>query len=98
MYMKANYSGTATMQKAQVFLRDDQKEQLKAIATRTGTKQSELIRRGVDMVIEVTLEEQTNWKSAWKQASGVWKDRDDIETTIADNRARLNARFDRLNR
>ena len=96
--MKASYSGATTMQKAQVFLRDDQKEQLKAIAARTGTKQSELIRRGVDMVIEVTLKEQTNWKRAWKQASGVWKDRDDIESTITDNRAQLNARIDRLQR
>ena len=86
------------MQKAQVFLRDDQKEQLKAIATRTGTKQSELIRRGVDMVIEVTLKEQADWKNAWKQASGIWKNRDDIKSTIADNRAQLNARFDSLQR
>ena len=84
------------MQKAQVFLRDDQKEQLKAIAARTGTKQSELIRRGVDMVIETTLKEQADWKNAWQQAAGLWKNRDDIEDIITDNRGQLNARLDRL--
>ena len=84
------------MQKAQVFLREDQKEQLKAIAARTGTKQSELIRRGVDMVIEDTLKNQADWKQAWQQASGMWKGRDDLDGIIADNRAQLNARLDQL--
>lgn len=84
------------MQKAQVFLRKDQKEQLNAIAARTGTKQSALIRRGVDLVIEATSKEQADWKNAWKQASGLWKDRDDLEAVVADNRTQLNARFDRL--
>ncbi len=84
------------MQKAQVFLREDQKEQLNAIAVRTGTKQSALIRRGVDLVIEATLKEQADWKSAWKQASGLWKNRDDLDAVITENRTQLNARFDRL--
>jgi len=84
------------MQKAQVFLREDQKDQLQKIAKRTGAKQSELIRRGVDMVIEVTLKEESDWKIAWKKVAGIWKDRDDIDDIMAENRARLNARLDRL--
>ncbi len=35
------------MQKAQVFLRDDQKKKLKEMAARTGRKHSALIREGV---------------------------------------------------
>ncbi len=84
------------MQKAQVFLRDDQKTQLKALALRTGTKQSELIRRGVDLVLEEELSKQSNWKAAWKQSCGMWKDRDDIDEIMESNRKQLNARFDRL--
>ena len=84
------------MQKAQVFLRKDQKKQLKIIAARTGAKQSELIRRGVDMVISAAANDQSNWTSAWQQSCGIWKDRDDIDEVIASGRAQLNARFDQL--
>lgn len=82
------------MQKAQVFLREDQKAELKALAARTGTRQSELIRRGVDMVIEASKKEQADWKLAWAQAGGMWRDRDDVEVTLIENRARVNARLD----
>lgn len=83
------------MQKAQVFLREDQKEQLRNIAQRTGARQSELIRRGVDMVIEASKTKQSDWQDAWVNASGMWKERDDIEVTLRDMRSQLNARFDR---
>ena len=84
------------MQKAQVFLRDDQKKQLKAIALRTGTKQSELIRRGVDLVIEETAKSQADWKEAWKKVAGIWQDHDELDEILAADRKRLNARMDRL--
>lgn len=84
------------MQKAQVFLRDDQKIQLQAIARLTGRKQSELIRRGVDMAIEEARKEQASWQESWSQACGVWKDRDDIDSYIADYRAEMDARIDDL--
>jgi len=96
MYMAIRPPEIISMQKAQVFLREDQKEQLKAIAARTGAKQSELIRRGVDMVIEVSRKDQADWKAAWKQGCGIWKDRSDIDEVMSGNRARLNARLDRL--
>ena len=86
--------GIIEMQKAQVFLRDDQKIQLQAIARLTGRKQSELIRRGVDMAIEEARKEQSSWQEGWAQACGVWKDREDIESYVADYRAEMDARID----
>ena len=86
------------MQKAQVFLRDDQKIQLQAIAELTGRKQSELIRRGVDMAIEEARKTQANWQEGWSHACGVWKDRDDIDALVTDHRAEMDARIDKLQR
>ena len=84
------------MQKAQVFLRDDQKAKLKEIAARTGKKQSALIREGVDRVIEENAEPEADWRDAWRNAAGIWEDRDDIEEMIAEGRRSWNERIDRL--
>ena len=86
------------MQKAQVFLRDDQKIQLRVIAKLTGRKQSELIRRGVDMAIEEAKKTQTNWQDGWSQACGVWKDREDIDSLLTDYRAEMDSRIGNLQR
>lgn len=86
------------MQKAQVFLRDDQKTELRVIAELTGRKQSELIRRGVDMAIEEAKKMQTSWQDGWLRACGVWKEREDIASLLTDYRAEMNARIDDLQR
>ena len=77
------------MRKAQVFLRTEQQAALKDIARRTGAKQSELIRRGVDLVIAEEASRQRDWKAAVEAAFGMWRDRPDIETALADARAQL---------
>lgn len=86
------------MQKAQVFLREDQKIQLRVIAKLTGRKQSELIRRGVDMAIEEAKKTQTNWRDGWFHACGIWKDREDIDSLLTDYRAEMDSRIDTLQR
>ena len=83
------------MQKAQVFLREDQKTDLKNIARQTGARQSELIRRGVDMVIEASQKEQSDWQNAWANACGIWQEHDGLENTLSDMREQLNDRIDR---
>ncbi len=76
------------MRKAQVFLRDDQKAALQQLSRRTGRKQSELIRHGVDLAIaEAEKAPDDNWKEAWLQAFGIWKDRTDIDEIYAEMRA-----------
>ena len=88
----------AMMQKAQVFLREDQKIQLQALAKLTGRKQSELIRRGVDMAIEEAKKTQANWRDGWSHACGIWKDREDIDSLLTDYRAEMDSRIDTLQR
>lgn len=80
------------MQKAQVFLTDEQKNALKALSSATGRKQSEIIRRGVDLAIAECESQKSHWKASLKKASGMWKDRDDVEDVIADNRAKWRRR------
>lgn len=88
--------GVFQMQKAQVFLRDDQKEKLKAIAARTGKKQSALIREGVDRIIEANPEPELDWREATRRAFGIWADRDDVEEIIAENRRHWDERVRKL--
>lgn len=79
------------MRKAQVFLREDQKSDLEAIAKRTGRKQSELIRSGVDLVIE---REKTrgDWRESVRQAAGIWRGRNDIPELMRQMREELKER------
>lgn len=42
--------------------------------------------------------EASGWQAAWKDACGMWKDRNDIDEILAENRARLNERIDRLHK
>lgn len=85
-----------TMQRAQVFLRDDQKKSLRTISARTGRKQSDLIRRGVDLIIEKEQQQIENWKKALTQARGIWKDRDDLGRLQTEIRNGLKKRHDKL--
>lgn len=80
------------MDKAHVFLRDDQRSALKDIAKRTGAKQSELIRQGVDLVIEAAESKDADRRVALLNIFGIWRDRDDLETTLADSRRAVGER------
>ncbi len=80
------------MQKAQVFLTDEQKVALKALSLHSGRKQSEIIRHGVDLAIAEAKRKQSNWKSSLMEAKGIWKDNKDIEAIIANNRAKWRKR------
>ncbi len=84
------------MQRSQVFLRDDQKNSLRTISARTGLKQSDLIRRGVDLIIEKEQQQVKNWKKALIQARGIWKDRDDPGFSQAEIRRDLKKRHETL--
>jgi len=79
------------MQKIQVFLRDDQKQALKRLSARTGARQSDLVRRSVDLLLESEKESSENWREATRSAVGIWKDRDPAEFDAL--RDALRARF-----
>ena len=82
------------MQKAQVFLRPEQQTALKEIARRTGAKRSELIRRGVDLVIAEESAQRRDWQAAVDKAFGMWRDRPEVEDELADVRAQLARRVE----
>ena len=81
------------MKKIQVFLRDDQKDALKAIAARTGQKQSDLVRRGVDLLIEKARQRDADWREATRRIAGLWKDRTDLDEVMQSIRERSKRRF-----
>ncbi len=79
------------MQKIQVFLRDDQKQALKKLSARTGSRQSELVRQSVDLLLEGAGKMTDDWRGGERAASGVWKERD--ATDFASIREAAKARF-----
>lgn len=87
------------MQKVQIFLREDQKAALKTISAQTGQRQSDLIRKGVDLLIERTESENVDWRQVTRAVAGLWKDRDDLDDVTARIRGamkkRLGAAYDR---
>jgi hypothetical protein len=64
------------MIKMQVFLREDQKSALKTMSARTGKRESDLVRQGVDLMLEKDKAQKDDWKKALLAAAGMWKDRD----------------------
>jgi hypothetical protein len=81
------------MQKIQVFLREDQKTALRSIARRTGHKQSDLIRKSVDLLIDRIKGENADWRESTRAAAGLWKDRKDLEEHDREFRAAAKRRF-----
>lgn len=57
------------MHKTQVFIRDDQKQELSRIAQITGRKQSTLIREGIDLYLK-KVETQNTWKENMMKLAG----------------------------
>ena len=81
------------MQKVQVFLREDQKRALRSISARTGQRQSDLIRKGVDLVIDRAAGEAVDWRQATRAAAGIWSDRTDLDDLARDFRAAAKRRL-----
>lgn len=81
------------MRKVQVFLRDDQKAALNRLAARTGRRQSDLIRSGVDLVLESDAQENASWREATYAAAGLWRGRDDIDAASKTMRDAAKKRF-----
>jgi hypothetical protein len=81
------------MQKIQVFLREDQKVALKSISHRTGQRQSDLVRKSVDLLIDRMKREDADWREATRLVAGLWKDRTDIEDISQELRAAAKRRF-----
>lgn len=64
------------MVRTQVYLTDEERSELAALAEATGKKQSELIREAVDRLIEQSAAKRRD--TVLDRAAGMWKDRDDL--------------------
>jgi len=81
------------MQKIQVFLREDQKTALKSLSARTGVRQSDLVRQGVDLLLEGASRRTTDWREATRAAAGLWGQRKDLDAINEELRASFRRRF-----
>ena len=64
------------MIRTQIYLTDQQRTELAAIAKNMGKKQSEIIREAIDRLIDETRQNCKN--TALKEAAGIWKNREDL--------------------
>ncbi|MBN2232717.1 MAG: ribbon-helix-helix protein, CopG family [Deltaproteobacteria bacterium] len=64
------------MIRTQIYLTDEQREELAVIAEHRGKKQSEVIREAIDGLIDRARRKRK--KTALRDAAGIWKNRDDL--------------------
>jgi predicted metal-dependent peptidase len=81
------------MVRKQLFISDEQNRRIKARAAATGKSEGEVIRRGIDRELDdKTAEAEGDWKDAWRQAAGIWKDYDEIDELMLRRRKRRRKR------
>jgi Arc/MetJ-type ribon-helix-helix transcriptional regulator len=64
------------MVRTQIYLTENQRDELAAIAKSVGKKQSELIREAIDLLIDQAGSGRR--ESVLREAAGIWKDRTDL--------------------
>ena len=87
------------MIRKQIYISEQQEAGLKAIAALSGRKESELLREGLDYIIETKTPREKKdveeWKEALRAVKGIWKDRDDIDEIMQESRRQLKERAKR---
>lgn len=74
MYMKQD-----SMVRTQVYLSKEQEQALKSLALTSGTRQSELIREAVDLLLSEKNVMPYQWKQALHDMKGMWSDDENAE-------------------
>jgi Arc/MetJ-type ribon-helix-helix transcriptional regulator len=64
------------MVRTQIYLTEEEREGIDAIAKSTGKKQSEVIREAVDRFLNPN--KRTHREAILKDAAGMWRDRSDL--------------------
>ncbi len=85
------------MVRQQLFVTAEQKRRIKTRAALIGVSEGEIIRRGINRELEHEAKiAEGDWKDAWREAFGMWRDRDDIEDFYAKRRKRDRQRMERI--
>jgi predicted transcriptional regulator len=87
----------ARLVRKQLMLTGEQNAHLKRIAAATSRSEGELVREAVDDWLSRQKAEQEDWKAAWRQAAGLWADREDIDEIMAERREARRLRRERMN-
>lgn len=66
------------MFRTQIYLTENEREQLTLLAQELGQHQSALIREAIDLFIENKRKAKRNKKEALRAAAGLWVDRNDL--------------------
>lgn len=64
------------MVRTQIYLTEDQRAEIAAIASQSGKRQSEVIREALDHFIEQRSRRRR--KAILREAAGIWRDRTDL--------------------
>jgi hypothetical protein len=84
------------MIRKQVFITPEQNRRLKERAALSGVAEAQLVREGIDIVLEKQKRKDDDWKAGLRRIAGMWKDYDEIDDIIARRRGRRKDRRKRL--
>ena len=85
------------MVQKQFFIEAGQNRRLKALALATGKSEGELIRDGLEAILEKAKAEiDEDWKVGLRRLRGMWADRDDLDDYLQKRRASWRRRRERL--
>jgi predicted transcriptional regulator len=87
----------ARLVRKQLMLTGEQNAHLKRIAAATSRSEGELVREAIDEWLSRQKAEEEDWKAAWRQAAGLWADREDIDEIMAERREARRLRRERMN-
>jgi len=73
------YMSKESMIRTQVYLSKEQEQALKSLALTSGSRQSELIREAVDLLLFKKNANQDQWKQALRNMKGIWLNDDNAE-------------------
>jgi hypothetical protein len=76
-----------TMIRKQFFIDREASARLKRAAAARGVSEAELIREGLEIVLNEPAKDSNAWKAALVISKGIWSDHKTIEAVMAERRA-----------
>jgi predicted phage-related endonuclease len=87
----------SSMVRKQLLISVEQERQLKTLSAAKSRSEGDLVREAVDEWLVRQGDIEQSWKDAWRQAAGVWENREDLDDLYRERRERRKQRRDGLN-